>query len=147
MLPLRAFTTVLICYSVLSPLLIYPHHLAYFNDFVGGPRNGDKHLLGSSFDWGQGISEAVAWLREHEPNSAIQFKMHSATLAKVLMDQRSPVPVATIQRPTGKPRLIVYSADRFSDRKHSSALSTATEVDEKIIKRFPSGIVVVCIYE
>lgn len=44
---------VLITYSSISTLLVYPHHLAYFNDFVGGPKNGYKHLQGSSFNWGQ----------------------------------------------------------------------------------------------
>jgi len=45
----------LIGYSLISTALVYPHHLAYFNDFVGGPRNGYKHLLGSSVDWGQDL--------------------------------------------------------------------------------------------
>lgn len=48
-----SITTGLIGYSLLSALLIYPHHLAYFNDFVGGPQCGHRHLLGSSFDWDQ----------------------------------------------------------------------------------------------
>ena len=47
------FLSLLLVYYVVSTLSIYPHHLAYFNEFVGGPRNGHKHLLGSSFDWGQ----------------------------------------------------------------------------------------------
>ena len=49
----RAATIGLIGYSLISVLLVYPHHLAYFNDFAGGTRNGYKHLLGSSLDWGQ----------------------------------------------------------------------------------------------
>ncbi len=47
------FRTGILGYFALSGLLVYPHHLAYFNEFVGGPKNGYQHLLGSSFDWGQ----------------------------------------------------------------------------------------------
>jgi hypothetical protein len=43
----------LLGYSLISASLVYPHHLAYFNDFAGGSGNGYKHLLGSSVDWGQ----------------------------------------------------------------------------------------------
>jgi len=46
-------TVGLLAYSLISFGLVYPHHPAYFNEFVGGPRNGYRHLLGSSFDWGQ----------------------------------------------------------------------------------------------
>ena len=42
-------------YIVGSSLAVYPHHLAYFNEFVGGPKNGWRHLLGSSVDWGQDL--------------------------------------------------------------------------------------------
>lgn len=46
-------TIVLLSYSLFCSLRAYPHHLAYFNEFVGGPRYGSQHLLGSSVDWGQ----------------------------------------------------------------------------------------------
>lgn len=39
--------------SVASTLRSYPHQLAYFNENAGGPANGWRHLIGSSFDWGQ----------------------------------------------------------------------------------------------
>ena len=38
-----------------STLAAYPHQLAYFNELAGGPENGHRHLLGSSFDWGQDV--------------------------------------------------------------------------------------------
>lgn len=31
----------------------YPHHIAYFNETIGGLRRGSNHLLGSSLSWGQ----------------------------------------------------------------------------------------------
>lgn len=50
---LRLISGSFLGYSVASGLLVYPNHLAYFNDFAGGPRHGHRHLLGSSFDWKQ----------------------------------------------------------------------------------------------
>lgn len=43
-----------------SSLWIYPHSLSYFNESIGGPLNGPKHLLGSNVDWGQDLLYASA---------------------------------------------------------------------------------------
>lgn len=45
----------LMTFAVLSALFVYPHHLAYFNELAGGPKNGARHMLGSSLDWGQDL--------------------------------------------------------------------------------------------
>ena len=42
-------------WSVCSSLWIYPHSLSYFNELVGGPMNGQQHLLDSNMDWGQDL--------------------------------------------------------------------------------------------
>lgn len=57
----------LIGYSAVSALLVYPHHLAYFNEFVGGPKNGHQHLLGSSVDWGQDFLYLRDWCNNKQP--------------------------------------------------------------------------------
>jgi hypothetical protein len=59
----------LIFYSVFSSIIEYPHHLSYFNDFVGGSSNGYKHLLGSSFDWGQDLLFVRDWMTRHNINA------------------------------------------------------------------------------
>lgn len=51
--------------SVASSLWVYPHSLAYFNEFAGGPNNGRAHLLHSSLDWGQGLIELDRVLDHH----------------------------------------------------------------------------------
>ncbi len=38
-----------------SSLKIYPHYLAYFNEIIGGPKNGYKYLVNSDLDWGQDL--------------------------------------------------------------------------------------------
>ncbi len=52
-------------WTVGSSLWIYPHTLSYFNETVGGPRYGDKHLLGSNIDWGQDLLYLRDWVDSH----------------------------------------------------------------------------------
>ncbi len=54
-----------ICWLTSSSLSIYPHSLSYFNEAIGGPLNGPKHLLGSNVDWGQDLLYLQRWLRSH----------------------------------------------------------------------------------
>ena len=42
-----------------------PHYLAYFNEFVGGSRNGWRHLVDSSLDWGQDLPGLKPWLDQN----------------------------------------------------------------------------------
>ncbi|MBI5883508.1 MAG: glycosyltransferase family 39 protein [Elusimicrobia bacterium] len=35
----------------------HPHHLAYFNEAVGGPSAGHRWFVDSNLDWGQGLKE------------------------------------------------------------------------------------------
>ncbi|MFM7748980.1 MAG: ArnT family glycosyltransferase, partial [Opitutaceae bacterium] len=59
-------------WAVIAALLVWhaaeswhvrPHYLAYFNQIVGGPANGWRHLVDSSLDWGQDLPGLSAWLR------------------------------------------------------------------------------------
>lgn len=44
-----------LCWTIASSLWIYPHSISYFNESIGGPRNGPEHVLGSAVDWGQDL--------------------------------------------------------------------------------------------
>ncbi len=44
---------ILILWYLLTAILIFPHHLEYFNELIGGPNNGYKYLIDSNLDWGQ----------------------------------------------------------------------------------------------
>lgn len=48
--------------------LIFPHQLAYFNEFIGGPKNGYKYLVDSNLDWGQDLPG----LKEFMDNNKIE---------------------------------------------------------------------------
>jgi len=45
-----------------SAVLIFPHHLSYFNELAGGPVNADKILVDSNLDWGQDLPALKAWM-------------------------------------------------------------------------------------
>ena len=47
----------LAAWTVVGSLRTWPDYLAYFNEFVGGPRNGYHWLGDSNLDWGQDLKE------------------------------------------------------------------------------------------
>jgi 4-amino-4-deoxy-L-arabinose transferase-like glycosyltransferase len=54
-----------LCWSVFSSLVIYPNSLSYFNELVGGPAGGPRHLLDSNIDWGQDLLNLMRWRDRH----------------------------------------------------------------------------------
>lgn len=52
---LHVCLSLLLCWHVLAAIRIFPHHLAYFNESVGGPSNGYRYLVDSNLDWGQDL--------------------------------------------------------------------------------------------
>ena len=51
---------------VAEAAVIYPYHLAYFNEIAGGPDNGYKILVDSNLDWGQDVKRLKTWLDAHQ---------------------------------------------------------------------------------
>jgi hypothetical protein len=49
-------------WSLWSCIATYPHYLAFFNELVGGPKNGYKVLLDSNLDWGQELKGLKRWM-------------------------------------------------------------------------------------
>jgi hypothetical protein len=55
---------------VAGTVRMFPHYLAYFNELVGGPRNGYRYLVDSNLDWGQSfktLKEALEHLDVRPP--------------------------------------------------------------------------------
>jgi tetratricopeptide (TPR) repeat protein len=44
---------------------VYPNTLTFFNQFVGGPRNGFKYLADSNLGWGQGLKSLKRWMNRN----------------------------------------------------------------------------------
>ncbi|MDR1477974.1 MAG: hypothetical protein LBJ00_03440, partial [Planctomycetaceae bacterium] len=61
----KVSVTILTCWMIVSVLLVFPHCMSYFNEFVGGAVNGGKYLLGSDLDWGQDVYYLEKWQRQH----------------------------------------------------------------------------------
>jgi len=67
--PRKSFRLLLVslCLLAISEFIsIYPHYLAFFNQFTGGPRNGHKYLIDSNLDWGQDLKGLKHWMDEHD---------------------------------------------------------------------------------
>lgn len=73
---MTAVRNLLLAYSAISCLAFYPHQLAYFNDFVGGPSQGHRHLLGSSFDWGQETLSLCRWIASIPPTAHVETALN-----------------------------------------------------------------------
>ncbi len=56
----------LIAWYVGGSLMTYPHYLSYFNEFVGGSKNGYKYLTDSNLDWGQDVKRLANWIKESD---------------------------------------------------------------------------------
>ncbi len=56
----------LVVWYAAETLHIYPHYLAYFNEFIGGPRNGYRYLADSHLDWGQDLKGLKKYLDDHD---------------------------------------------------------------------------------
>lgn len=59
-----AAVTLALLILVCESLCIRPHYLAYFNLLAGGPRQGYRHLVDSSLDWGQDLPGLKRWLEQ-----------------------------------------------------------------------------------
>ena len=57
----------LLLWQAVGTLHVWPFHLTYFNEIIGGPRNGYRYIADSNVDWGQGLKalrdylEAASW--------------------------------------------------------------------------------------
>ncbi len=51
----RVALGMILCVLAVFSLRYHPSHLAYFNEFAGGPIGGRFHLLDSNLDWGQDL--------------------------------------------------------------------------------------------
>lgn len=60
-----AIVSSLCLWYAVSAVLTHPHHLAYFNESVGGSANGYRYLVDSNLDWGQDLKGLKRYMDEH----------------------------------------------------------------------------------
>jgi hypothetical protein len=67
------FTTVMVLllgWYGAATLWVSPSFLAYFNELIGGPANGNIYFSDSSIDWGQDLIRFKTYLQQHHINKA-----------------------------------------------------------------------------
>jgi len=64
--------SLLLAWFVGEAAFIFPQHLAYFNEFVGGPARGHRYLVDSNLDWGQDL---IRLRREMERRNIDRVKL------------------------------------------------------------------------
>lgn len=60
----RVFVAVLGGWYMVSAVTIHPHHLAYFNELIGGPKRGYSYLADCNIDWGQDLKGLKDYLAD-----------------------------------------------------------------------------------
>ena len=66
-------------------LYVHPHYLAYFNELVGGPANGYRHLADSNVDWGQDLLRLRDYARQH-PDETIRLAYFGSAIPTRYLD-------------------------------------------------------------
>lgn len=47
---------------VAIPVIAYPNYLSYFNETIGGSKNGHHYVVDSNYDWGQNLKRLKMWI-------------------------------------------------------------------------------------
>jgi hypothetical protein len=63
--PRLALASLLVWYAA-SSLSVYPNFLSYTSEYVADRQRGDRVLLDSSLDWGQGLIQLRAFMARHD---------------------------------------------------------------------------------
>ncbi len=59
-----AVIVALLAWHAWSGISAFPNYIPYFNEMAGGPRGGPALLDDSNVDWGQGVKQAAAYVRQ-----------------------------------------------------------------------------------
>ena len=62
------FLGFLILWQIISVILIYPYFISYFNELIGGAKNGYKYVTDSNLDWGQDLKRLTQFVEEKNIN-------------------------------------------------------------------------------
>lgn len=73
---------------LIGSLFVFPHHLAYFNEFIGGPKNGYKYTIDSNLDWEQDLDLVRNYISKMNEPVAVDPGCQPA-LGKILVPANS----------------------------------------------------------
>jgi len=63
---LTSIVALLVLWLVAETAFAYPYYLAYFNETIGGSKNGYKYVTDSNVDWGQDLKRLTNWVNENQ---------------------------------------------------------------------------------
>lgn len=61
----RIASLLLLIWIAAIPVINYPSYTSYFNESIGGSKNGYKYVTDSNTDWGQDLKRLKSWLDEN----------------------------------------------------------------------------------
>lgn len=64
--PFSAILLLLVAWYVVESVFAFPNYLSYFNQSVGGSKNGHGYVTDSNTDWGQDLIRLNHWLDENK---------------------------------------------------------------------------------
>lgn len=62
---LSAIIIALIAWHTCLTIFAWPDYMGYFNEFIGGPKNGYKYLRDSNIDWGQNLPALAEYMNKN----------------------------------------------------------------------------------
>jgi len=83
---------------------IFPHYLAYFNELVGGARNGYRYLVDSNLDWGQSFKALKADLERLDVRPPLRLGHYWYAGPELYGVQYEPLPPLPGAPPVFSPR-------------------------------------------
>ncbi len=60
----KIIVSLLLSWYMASSLMIWPSYITYFNEIIGGSKNGYKYAVDSNYDWGQDLKRLAQWTDE-----------------------------------------------------------------------------------
>lgn len=63
---------------IIANVRTFPNYISYFNEFIGGPKNGWRYLADSNLDWGQGLIQLRQLLDKHPEITNLQCSYFGA---------------------------------------------------------------------
>lgn len=69
----RWAASVAVVWALAAALWLHPHHLAYFNELVGGPAQGYRYLGDSNLDWGQDLKGLAGYAATLDGDLAVSY--------------------------------------------------------------------------
>jgi len=58
------FVAILVVWYAASSLMAFPYYLSYYNELVGGSKNGYKYAVDSNYDWGQDLKRLADFVEQ-----------------------------------------------------------------------------------